>query len=152
MTAAPDGLRIRDVVERTGVGEATLRAWEQRYGFPEPRAAAERAPPLSRDATSSWCFRSPACVTRACRRRPQSRKRAPAERAGRSRSSRGFARCARSCQVSVLPKRCLVALSHAIEDESSCAAEDLLLFGAFQRERHYRETSGAGATSAAHRR
>ena len=34
----PDGgLRMRDVVERTGVGEATLRAWETRYGFPAPR-------------------------------------------------------------------------------------------------------------------
>jgi DNA-binding transcriptional MerR regulator len=32
-----DGLRMRDIVERTGVGEATLRAWETRYGFPEPR-------------------------------------------------------------------------------------------------------------------
>ena len=29
-------LRMRDVVEQTGIGEATLRAWEQRYGFPEP--------------------------------------------------------------------------------------------------------------------
>ena len=29
-------LRMRDVVEQTGIGEATLRAWEQRYGFPAP--------------------------------------------------------------------------------------------------------------------
>jgi len=33
-------LRMRDVVDRTGVGEATLRAWEARYGFPEPRRLA----------------------------------------------------------------------------------------------------------------
>jgi DICT domain-containing protein len=41
-------------------------------------------------------------------------------------------------QVAVLPKRSLVALSHAIEDESAAGAADLLIFGAFQRVRHYR--------------
>jgi DNA-binding transcriptional MerR regulator len=30
-------LSIGDVVAATGVGEATLRAWERRFGFPEPR-------------------------------------------------------------------------------------------------------------------
>ena len=41
-------------------------------------------------------------------------------------------------QVSRLPKRSLIAISRAIEDESAYGARDLLLFGAFQRERHYR--------------
>ena len=31
-----EGLTIRDVARRTGVESATLRMWEQRYGFPEP--------------------------------------------------------------------------------------------------------------------
>ena len=35
-----DGLRMRDVVERAGIGEATLRAWESRYGFPDPERLA----------------------------------------------------------------------------------------------------------------
>src|ERR1700761_3824292 len=30
-------LSIGDVVAATGVGEATLRAWERRFGFPAPR-------------------------------------------------------------------------------------------------------------------
>src|ERR1700759_5160472 len=30
-------LSIGDVVAATGVGEATLRAWERRFGFPSPR-------------------------------------------------------------------------------------------------------------------
>ena len=30
-------LSIGDVVTATGVGEATLRAWERRFGFPDPR-------------------------------------------------------------------------------------------------------------------
>jgi MerR family transcriptional regulator, light-induced transcriptional regulator len=37
-----------------------------------------------------------------------------------------------------LPKRSLIAISRAVEDESAYGATDLLLFGAFQRERHYR--------------
>jgi predicted DNA-binding transcriptional regulator AlpA len=30
-------LSIGDVVQATGLTEATLRAWERRYGFPQPR-------------------------------------------------------------------------------------------------------------------
>ena len=66
MRLAPDGLRIRDVVERTGVGEATLRAWEQRYGFPEP----ERLPSghrRYRESDVSGASGLCACATRACR-------------------------------------------------------------------------------------
>jgi DICT domain-containing protein len=37
-----------------------------------------------------------------------------------------------------LPKRTLIALSHAIEDECAARAEHPVLFGAFQRERFYR--------------
>ena len=32
-----DDLAIKDVAERTGIAAGTLRMWEQRYGFPEPR-------------------------------------------------------------------------------------------------------------------
>ncbi len=34
---APTLFSIGDVVERTGVAEATLRMWERRYGFPSPK-------------------------------------------------------------------------------------------------------------------
>ena len=30
------GLAIGEVAERTGIAAATIRMWEQRYGFPEP--------------------------------------------------------------------------------------------------------------------
>ena len=30
------GLAIKEVAERTGIAAATIRIWEQRYGFPEP--------------------------------------------------------------------------------------------------------------------
>ena len=151
MSLAPDGLRIRDVVERTGVGEATLRAWEQRYGFPEP----ERLPSghrRYRESDVESCFRSFACATRACRRRPRSRKHAPGREGGPKSVFAGLRSLRPDLQVSVLPKRRLVALSHAIEDESSCAAEDLLLFGAFQRERHYRDAERRWRDFGRHRR
>ena len=31
------GLAIKDVAERTGLAAQTIRMWEQRYGFPEPK-------------------------------------------------------------------------------------------------------------------
>jgi MerR family transcriptional regulator, light-induced transcriptional regulator len=138
MTPAADELRIRDVVERTGVPEATLRAWEQRYGFPRPQrlpsghrryAAADL--PVLREVVRLRDAGLPvsAAIERA--------------RAGEAVPRSVFAGVRRlrpELPVNVLPKRSLIALGHAIEDESAWAAEDLLLFGAFQRERHYRET------------
>ena len=34
------GLPIKDVAERTGIAAATIRMWEQRFGFPEPARTA----------------------------------------------------------------------------------------------------------------
>ena len=34
------GLAIKEVAERTGIAAATIRMWEQRYGFPEPARTA----------------------------------------------------------------------------------------------------------------
>ncbi len=54
-----------------------------------------------------------------------------------------FAGLRRRCpelQSVVLRKSVLLALSHAIEDESCARAERPLLFGAFQRERFYRQS------------
>ena len=36
MQGSVSGFGIGEVVERTGVAEATLRMWERRYGFPAP--------------------------------------------------------------------------------------------------------------------
>jgi MerR family transcriptional regulator, light-induced transcriptional regulator len=139
MTPEPGGLRIRDVVDRTGVGEATLRAWEKRYGFPDPQ----------RLASGHRRYRESdvELVLQVLRLREGGLSSKAAIERARSgsgdgpRSVFGGLRALRpDLQVSVLPKRSLLVLSHAIEDESSCAAEDLLLFGAFQRERYYRDT------------
>jgi DNA-binding transcriptional MerR regulator len=132
-----DGLRMRDVVERTGVGEATLRAWETRYGFPEPQRLAsghrrydERDVEVIRQAVR---LRDGGVgVKDAIERARRGAEAAPGSIYAELRRQRP------ELQVNLLPKRSLIAISRAIEDESAYGARDLLLFGAFQRERHYR--------------
>jgi DNA-binding transcriptional MerR regulator len=134
-----DGLRIRDVVEQTGIGEATLRAWEHRHGFPVP----ERLPSGHRRYTERDVE-----VLRAVARSRETGvpvhiaiERALARAEGQPRSVFATLRRARpELAVNVLPKRSLVAISHAIEDETLRGGQDLLLFGAFQRVRHYRDS------------
>jgi DICT domain-containing protein/predicted DNA-binding transcriptional regulator AlpA len=135
--SAPDGLRIRDVVERTGIAEATLRAWEKRYGFPEPR----RLPSGHRRYSESdvGVLRRIAelregglPVTAAIEQAQAGREEGPKS------IFAGLRELRPELQVRVYPKRSLIALSHAIEDEGARGADDLLMFGAFQRESHYR--------------
>ena len=120
MTPEAGGLRMRDVVERTGVGEATLRAWEQRYGFPEP----ERLPSGHRRYGESDVeqvrqvlrLRDTGLPVRAAIERAQ------AGRAGGPRSVfAGLRRLRPEPRSASCPSDGLVALSHAIEDESACA-------------------------------
>ena len=128
---------MRDVVERTGITEATLRAWETRYGFPEP----ERLPSGHR----RYDERDVDVVRFALRLRDEGVPvKAALERARRSVDSApvsvfaGLRHQRPELRVSVLPKRSLLAISRAIEDECAWGAAGLVLFGAFQRERHYR--------------
>jgi DNA-binding transcriptional MerR regulator len=130
-------LRMRDVVERTGVGEATLRAWESRYGFPEPKRLAS--------GHRRYDELDVELVRQVARLRDAGVPVKAAIEQARRRTERGprsvFAAVRRfrpELQTAVLPKRSLIAISRAIEDESARGARDLLLFGAFQQERHYR--------------
>jgi DICT domain-containing protein/predicted DNA-binding transcriptional regulator AlpA len=132
-------LRIRDVVERTGIGEATLRAWEQRHGFPVP----ERLPSGHR----RYSERDVEVLRAVARARDAGQpvhaaiEQALARTAGEPRSAFAAVRAARpDLAVNVLPKPALVAISHAIEDETLRGGSDVLLFGAFQRVRHYRDS------------
>ena len=128
---------IGEVVERTGVAEATLRMWERRYGFPTPQrlpsghrrydeqeieliqsVAAKRAAGLALSVAIEQARRAtsePATSVYAAlrRRRPD-------------------------LEPRVLLKPMMRALSHAIEDEAMARAERLMVFGSFQRERFYR--------------
>lgn len=133
-----EGFSISDVVERTGVADGTLRMWERRHGFPLPerlpsghrryserdvelvlRVASERAAGISLPIAIERARGAPAPPVASIyaalrRRRPQ-------------------------LEPRVLPKRVLLALSRAIEEESLSRAERPLLFASFQRECYYRQ-------------
>lgn len=131
------GLTIGQLVERTGIAEGTLRTWERRHGFPAPRrltsghrrysesdvelvrrVACERSAGLSLSAaidrvTSLTATPMPSVFAALRSRRPD-------------------------LEPRTLGKQVLLALTHAIEDESLSRAERPLLFASFQAERFYR--------------
>lgn len=128
---------IGEVARRTGVGEGTLRMWEQRYGFPEP------------ERTGAGARRYSERDVEQIRQVAHDRDRGLAMRAAIARVRRPVGR-----DVSVyaslrqtvpalvpqrLPKWALTAISRAIEDESLAAAEQPVVLATFQRERFYRQ-------------
>ena len=135
-----DGLPIGELVTRTGVSEGTLRMWERRHGFPEPRAAAERSPPLRRRGCRAGAPRRARARRRASRSRVAiARARDSAERIDPSVFA-GLRRRRPELAAACAAQAPLLALSRAIEDESCARAERPLLFGSFQRERFYRQS------------
>jgi DICT domain-containing protein len=130
------GLTIGQIVEQTGVPEGTLRMWERRHGFPEPRrlpsghrryderdaelvrrVASERSAGMSLGAaitrvTSAGATPAPSVYAALRRRRPELEPRS-------------------------LRKPMLLALTHAIEDESLSRAERPVLFASFQTRRFF---------------
>jgi MerR family transcriptional regulator, light-induced transcriptional regulator len=131
-------LSIGDVVRATGLTEATLRAWERRYGFPQPqrepsghrrypaeeverivRVVADRergiALPVAIERARGVPSRAPSLFAHLRERRPD-------------------------LQPMTVRKRHLTPLARAIEEESAARAERALLIGSFQRERFYRQS------------
>lgn len=132
-----DELTIREVAARTGVNAATLRVWEQRFGFPEPARLdsghrryseedVEQVRRVARDRAAGLSI--PAAIERA---RSAVAEAEPSIYAGIRRRRPDLI-------PYLLPKRTLIALSHAIEDECVARAERPVLFGSFQRPRFYR--------------
>jgi DICT domain-containing protein len=133
----PDGLSIREVARETGVTEGTLRMWETRYGFPVP----ERLPSGHRRYTGDDI----AQVRQVARDREAGLSMKAAIDRARDVASEPelsiFAAVRRrrpDLQPYLLPKRALIGLSHAIEDECAARAERPVLFASFQRERFWR--------------
>jgi DICT domain-containing protein len=130
-------LSIGDVSERTGLSEPTLRMWESRHGFPDP----ERL--LS--GHRRYCERDVELLTQVLDERARGLSlKAAIERvvhAGEEPERSLFAALRRrrpDLDRHLLPKRAVLAMSHAIEDELCMRAERAVLFGTFQRETHYR--------------
>lgn len=129
-------LSIGEVAQRTGVGEGTLRMWEQRYGFPVP------------ERTANGARRYSDVDVELIRQVAEDRERGLALRAAIERATRPagrdvsvFALLRRSLPdlpPQRLPKRMLTALSYAIEDESFASAERPVVLASFQDERFYR--------------
>ncbi len=133
------GLSIGDVVAQTGVAEPTLRMWERRYGFPEPRRTEsghrryshEQVDVVQRVLVLREAGLSlPAAIARA---------QTPPDPAALSLFS-----TLRDLRPELEPrpvgKPVLIALSHAIEDEALARADARIMFGCFQRERFYRSS------------
>lgn len=135
----PAGLTIREMAARTGIPQGTLRMWESRYGFPVPRrlpsghrryddAQVDLVRQVARDRDAGLTMR--AAIERA------QRSAAPPEESIYA----ALRRRRPDLAPYTLPKRTLIALSHAIEDECAARAERPVLFGSFQRVRFYRHS------------
>src|SRR5436305_8303651 len=138
MHGSRNALGIGAVVERTGVAEATLRMWERRYGFPAPQRLASGHRRFSEHEIE--LIRAVAAKRAAGLTLPVAIEQARNEGSAPALSVFAALRRRRpDLEPRVLLKPMMLALSHAIEDESLARAERLTVFGSFQRERFYRQ-------------
>jgi len=132
------GFAIKDVAERTGVAAATIRVWEQRYGFPAP----ERTPSGYRRYTEDdvETLRRVVAFRKLGLSVPAALERAKGVDGPTDRPSIFGAVITGDSPVQPrrLRKSTLLALSRAIEDEAIARAAAPVLVGAFQHERNYR--------------
>ena len=138
------------MVAATGVGEATLRAWERRFGFPAPRREPSGHRRYSREEVER--------IRSVVRERGRGLSLAVAiERVTAEPSGPPslFAPL-RERRPDLLPvpirKRQMLHLSRAVEEESAARAERALMIGAFQRPEFYRAQRGALAAARPRRR
>lgn len=129
-------LSIGELSRRTGVPVATIRSWESRHGFPQPRR---------RDGGHRRYDGSDVDAVRRVleRRRSGLSLTAAIERAAAPVVPSGsvFAELRRrhpALVPHVLSRKTLLAMSRAIEDECCARAAQPLLFGGFQRESRLR--------------
>jgi MerR family transcriptional regulator, light-induced transcriptional regulator len=135
------GLAIKDVAERTGIAAATIRVWEQRYGFPEPARTAsgyrvytdEDVELLRRvSALRGEGLSVPAALERA---------RASAGPSDRPSIFGAIASSPDPIPVRRLRKSTLLAISRAIEDETLARAAAPVVVGAFQSVKNFTAVS-----------
>jgi len=132
----PDGLSIGELAKRTKVPAATLRSWEDRYGFPRPRRL---------DGGHRRYDDSDITVIEAVMRlraSGMSMQAAISQAAARSAEAEpsvfaGLRRRHPELIPQVLRKVTLLALTRAVEDECCARAERPVLFAGFQRRRYF---------------
>jgi hypothetical protein len=132
----PALLSIGEVAARTGIPETLLRTWESRYGVPRP----DRGGNGRRRYRASDCDLLLEVQRWRATGLPVAIAIVQARRAVEPLGPSIFATIRRRHPEVVahrLPKRALLALSHAIEDECCAGALRPLLIGAFQRPEFY---------------
>ena len=136
MTEPPDGLSIGELARRTEVAAATLRSWEDRYGFPRPHRLAgghrrydrgdiRLIEAVVRLRASGMSLHAAIAQATSAAAQPER-----SVFAGLRRRHPGLI-------PQVLRKATLLALTRAIEDECCARAERPVLFAAFQRQRFF---------------
>jgi DICT domain-containing protein len=128
---------MREMSARSGVSEGTLRIWETRHGFPVP----ERLPSGHRRYSALDLKRVRAVVEARGRGLSLGTAIERARDVVEAPRPSVFARLRERfphLHPQVLPKRALICLSHAVEDESCARGERPVLLGCFQQERFYR--------------
>lgn len=134
-----DHLTIGQLAERTGVQTGTLRIWEQRHDFPRakrlpsghrryPESEVERVLDVVRDRERGLSLGAAIKHTL----QDEGGSSAPSIFAGLRASRPDLA-------PYPVPKRLLVPISHALEDECSARGGGAVLVGSFQRERFFRQ-------------
>jgi len=133
-----DHLTIGQLAESTGVQPGTLRMWEQRHGFPR----AKRLPSGHRRYPESEVGRVLGVVSArdgglsltAAIQRANEDPEAP----GAPSIFAGLRKSRPELAPYPVPKRLLVPISHAMEDECSSRGGGAVLIGSFQHERFFR--------------
>jgi DICT domain-containing protein/predicted DNA-binding transcriptional regulator AlpA len=131
------GLAIKEVAERTGIAAATIRMWEQRYGFPEPARTASGYRVYTDDDVEA--LRRVSALRDGGLSVPAAVERARAASGATDRPSIYGAIAGGDVPVPArrLRKRTLLAISRAIEDETLARAAGPVVIGAFQSVRNY---------------
>jgi DICT domain-containing protein len=133
-----NGLAISDVARQTGLAPGTIRVWEQRYGFPAPARTEGGYRVYTTDDVET--LRRVVAYRRGGLSVPAALERARASRVPTDRPSLYGAIVAGDNPVrpQVLRKRTLIAISHAIEDETLTRAAGPVVFASFQHEANFR--------------
>jgi MerR family transcriptional regulator, light-induced transcriptional regulator len=134
----PEGISIGELARRTRVPAATLRSWEDRYGFPRPRRLAGG----HRRYDDGDVARIQAAVS--LRASGMSLRAAISQAASPAEAEpsvfAGLRRRYPALIPQVLRKVTLLALTRAIEDECCAQAERPVLFASFQQQRFFRQS------------
>jgi DICT domain-containing protein len=131
------GLAIKDVAERTGLAAGTIRMWEQRYGVPEPARAESGYRVYSHEDVE--LLRRAVSLRARGMSVPAALERARSLAAPTDRPSLYGAIASGETPIApqLLRKRSLIAISHAIEDETLARAAGPVVFAAFQKVRFF---------------